>query len=168
VRKQFITSLFIAIALLTGFIPQSHSVVQLTTKQKAELKYLIEEEKLARDVYAYLADKVTSQKFSNITKSEQSHMDLMSNILKKYGIKNPTKNMATGEFKNQDLQNLYKKLISEGSTDILSAYQVGVQIEELDISDLKDLMKMNWPADVKLVLDRLLSGSENHLMAFTR
>ena len=76
--------------------------------------------------------------------------------------------MATGEFKNQDLQNLYKKLISEGSTDILSAYQVGVQIEELDISDLKDLMKMNWPADVKLVLDKLLSGSENHLLAFKR
>ena len=167
-RKQFLTVLVVLVALLTGFAPQSHGATPLTAKQKAKLKYLIEEEKLARDVYAFLADEVTSQKFSNITKSEQTHMDLMSNILKQYGIKNPTKNMAAGEFKNQDLQSLYKKLINEGSADILSAYQVGVQIEELDIADLKDLMKMNWPAEVKLVLDRLLSGSQNHLLAFTR
>ncbi len=167
-RKQFLTVLVVLVALLTGFAPQSHGATPLTAKQKAELKYLIEEEKLARDVYAFLADEVTSQKFSNITKSEQTHMDLMSNILKQYGIENPTKNMAAGQFKNQDLQSLYKKLINEGSADILSAYQVGVQIEELDIADLKDLMKMNWPADVKLVLDKLLSGSQNHLLAFTR
>ena len=167
-RKQFLTVLVVLVALLTGFAPQSHGATPLTAKQKAELKYLIEEEKLARDVYAFLADEVTSQKFSNITKSEQTHMDLMSNILKQYGIKNPTKKMAAGQFKNQDLQSLYKKLVNEGSADILSAYQVGVQIEELDIADLKDLMKMNWPAEVKLVLDRLLSGSQNHLLAFTR
>lgn len=167
-RKKFLTAFVISVALLAGLAPQTHGATQLTTKQKAELKYLIEEEKLARDVYAFLADKVTSQKFSNITKSEQTHMDLISNILKQYGIKNPTKNMAAGEFKNQDLQGLYKKLISEGTADILSAYQVGVQIEELDIADLKDLMKINWPADVKSVLDKLLSGSQNHLLAFTR
>ena len=167
-RKQFLTAFVISAALLAGLAPQTYGATQLTTKQKAELKYLIEEEKLARDVYAFLADKVTSQKFSNITKSEQTHMDLVSNILKQYGIKNPTKNMAAGEFKNQDLQGLYKKLTSEGTADILSAYQVGVQIEELDIADLKDLMKITWPADVKSVLDKLLSGSQNHLLAFTR
>ena len=167
-RKQFLTAFVISVALLAGLAPQTYGATQLTTKQKAELKYLIEEEKLARDVYAFLADKVTSQKFSNITKSEQTHMDLVSNILKQYGIKNPTKNMAAGEFKNQDLQGLYKKLTSEGTADILSAYQVGVQIEELDIADLKDLMKIKWPADVKSVLDKLLSGSQNHLLAFTR
>lgn len=166
-RRVFTTGLLI-FALIVGSISNANGEIQISSKQKAQLKYLIEEEKLARDVYSYLAREVTSQKFSNITKSEQTHMDLMSNILKQYGIKNPTKGMAEGEFKNSELQDLYKKLIKDGATDILSAYNVGVQIEELDIADLKNMLKTKWPTDVKSVLDRLLSGSQNHLVAFSR
>ena len=167
VRRSFTTAILI-FTLIFGSIANANGDVQISSKQKAQLKYLIEEEKLARDVYAYLSREVTSQKFSNITKSEQTHMDFMSNILKQYGLKNPTKGMKEGEFKNSELQDLYKELIKEGATDIWSAYNVGVQIEELDITDLKKMMKDSWPTDVKSILDRLLSGSQNHLVAFSR
>lgn len=160
-------SVLVALISTLGLIPQAESAVKLTTQQKQDLKYLIEEEKLARDVYNFLAKNVTSQKFGNIAKSEQTHLNLMADLLKKYGLKNPTTGMKPGEFKNKDLQKLYQSLTSEGKASTLSAFNVGIKIEELDISDLSEMLTSQWPDDVTEVLERLLSGSENHLAAFS-
>ena len=46
----------------------------IDAKTKAELIYLIQEEKLARDVYASLTD--MGRKFQNINRSESTHMGL--------------------------------------------------------------------------------------------
>lgn len=142
--------------------------VTLTTAQKSQLKYLVEEEKLARDVYAYLASNVTSQKFSNILKSEQSHMDQVSALLKTYGVSNPTLTRAAGVFYNKDLQALYNSLTKEGKASTVAAFGVGVKIENIDIADLQKDLKAKTPADVTSVLNILLKGSQNHLAAFSR
>lgn len=139
-----------------------------TTAQRTQLQYLVEEEKLARDVYTYLASNVTSQKFSNILKSEQTHMDYIAALLKKYNIFNPTLTRTAGVFRNQDLQALYNQLTAEGKVNVTAAYGVGVKIEELDISDLQKMMTSAMPADMQSALDLLLKGSQNHLAAFNR
>jgi hypothetical protein len=139
-----------------------------TTAQKVQLQYLVEEEKLARDVYAYLAANVTSQKFSNIVKSEQTHLDNISALLKKYNFFNPTTTRAAGVFRDSELQALYNQLTAEGSVSVAEAFAVGVKIEELDISDLQKMMVAPAPADVKYAWDLLLKGSQNHLAAFSR
>ena len=168
--KQRIIKAVAAIVAITTFatIQSSNSAVvtKLTTAQKAQLQYLVEEEKLARDVYQYLATKVTTQKFSNIVKSEQTHMTAISDLLKTYKITNPTTGKAAGVFKDPKLQALYKSLTKTGSASVLAAYGVGVSIEKLDISDIQKMLKTAWPADVKLALDKLISGSQNHLAAF--
>lgn len=139
-----------------------------TATQRTQLQYLVEEEKLARDVYGYFATNVTSQKFSNILKSEQTHMDNIAALLKKYNIFNPTLTRAAGVFRNKDLQALYNQLTSEGSVSTAAAFGVGVKIEQLDISDLEKIAKVASPTDVKAALDLLLKGSQNHLAAFNR
>ena len=165
---------FIAVAVTAGLVAGLAPAVAATTPtrptaaQKAQLQYLVEEEKLARDVYAYLAENVISQKFSNIVKSEQTHMDAISALLKKYNYFNPTTTRAPGVFRDAELQALYNKLIAQGSVSVAAAYQVGVAIEELDIADLKKMMLNPAPADVKLAWDNLLKGSINHLAAFSR
>ncbi len=159
-------SLLAALALAPG--ASAATPTTLTTTQKAQLKYLVEEEKLARDVYTYLAKNATSQKFSNILKSEQTHMDQVSAILKTYNLANPTTSRKAGVFKNDELQKLYKDLIAQGKASPAAAIEVGVSIEELDISDLEKMLEKKWPADVKLVLENLLKGSYNHLAAFQR
>ena len=168
-RKTFIATA-VAVGLIAGLNPaQAVSVpARPTAAQKAQLQYLVEEEKLARDVYAYLAANVVSQKFSNIVKSEQTHLDNISALLKKYNFFNPTTTRAPGVFRDAELQDLYNKLIAQGSVSVAAAYQVGVAIEELDISDLQKMMANPAPADVKLAWDQLLKGSQNHLAAFSR
>jgi hypothetical protein len=139
----------------------------LTTTQKAQLKYLIEEEKLARDVYTYLSAKVTTRKFSNIARSEQTHMNYIASLLTKYKQTNPTIGKAAGVFVNKDIQALYNTLTAEGSAGLIQAYGVGVKIEDVDIASLKELLTKAMPADVKAALELLLAASYNHLEAFS-
>jgi hypothetical protein len=115
-----------------------------------------------------LAENVTTAKFANIAKSEQTHMDQISALLKKYNFFNPTTTRAEGVFRDKSLQALYNTLIAQGSVDVAAAMQVGRDIENLDIKDLQVMLKATMPADMKLALDNLLKGSYNHLAAFSR
>ncbi len=168
-KTKKIQALVVIAAMSTLIIaPSAGAATRPTTTQKLQLQYLVEEEKLARDVYLYLADNVTTQKFANIAKAEQAHMDEISLLLKTYAITNPTLTRTTGVFKNTSLQSLYKTLTAQGATGLVAAYGVGTAIENLDIADLQKDLKSTMPADMKLSLDRLLSGSQNHLAAFAR
>ena len=168
-RKSAI-AVVMAAGLIAGVAPAEAATApkRPTVAQKLQLQYLVEEEKLARDVYAYLAANVTSQKFSNIVKSEQTHMDNISALLKKYNFFDPTLNRAAGVYRDQELQALYYELTEQGSAGVAEAFAVGVAIEELDIADIKKMMVNPAPADVKLAWDLLLKGSINHLAAFSR
>jgi hypothetical protein len=154
-----------AIALAPG--AQAATPTYLTTTQKAQLKYLIEEEKLARDVYTYLAGKVTTRKFSNIARSEQTHMNYVASLLEKYKQTNPTTGKAAGVFVNKDIQALYNTLTAEGGAGQLQAFAVGVKVEQVDIASIKELLLKPMPADVKAALDLMLAASNTHLEAFT-
>ena len=167
-KKSVRTLVVLALIAGVGFAPSANAATKPTLAQKLQLQYIVEEEKLARDVYAYLATNVTTRKFSNITKSEQTHMDQIAAVLKTYNFYNPTLNRAPGVFRDAKLQALYNDLIAKGSVDYASAMGVGVAIEELDISDLSKMLKSSMPADMKLALDNLMRGSVNHLAAFKR
>lgn len=53
------------------------------------LLYLIEEEKLAHDVYTVLGETWGGNTFSNILGSETSHQDQVLNLLNSYGLTDP-------------------------------------------------------------------------------
>ena len=166
--KRFIAAVALVVIATFGIAPMANAATRPTLAQKLQLQYIVEEEKLARDVYLYFAANVTSTKFANIARAEQTHMDLIAGVLKTYNYFNPTLTRAPGVFRDQTLQSLYTALIAKGSTDIWAAYQVAIEIETLDIGDLQNILDDAMPADMKYALDRLLNGSINHLAAFNR
>lgn len=131
------------------------------------LLFLIEEEKLAHDVYVTLGDLWGSNIFPNIADSETTHQDLVAPLLDARGIADP-RSAEVGVFTDPDLQSLYDELIARGSTSLDEAIQVGIAIEEKDITDLSAAIAAEDEADVVSVLERLLAGSQNHLDAFQR
>ena len=137
-----------------------------TTKQ---LVYLIEEEKLAHDVYQKMSDLWGACVFSNIQRSEVNHQEQLLAVITSRGIADP-RSTQIGVFTDQKLQTLYDQLIAQGSQSATEAYKVGIAIEELDISDIKaDLATLDpRDTDVKATMENLLRGSENHLKAFSR
>ncbi|AHL21887.1 DUF2202 domain-containing protein [Thermococcus nautili] len=130
--------------------------------------YMREEEKLARDVYLTLYNETGLPIFNNIARSEQTHMDMVLELIKKYNLTDPVAGMGVGEFNSTEMQELYEKLVAQGSESEVEALKVGALIEEIDIKDLDEWLKRTDNEDIKAVFESLRSGSENHLRAFTR
>ena len=132
------------------------------------LTFLVEEEKLAHDLYVQLAQSSGAMQFTNILNSEETHISLVQGLLASYDIVDPTIGLAEGEFLNPDLQALYDSLLASGSVDRAGAIAAGIAVEEKDIADIQAMLATELPSDVVSVLERLLSGSQNHLAAFQR
>lgn len=146
----------------------SSANASLTTDEVDDLVFMREEEKLAHDVYATLYEKWGLPIFQNIADSEATHTAAVKVLLDRYGIADPAAGKGVGEFTNPDLQKLYNQLVAQGSKSLADALKVGIAIEELDIRDLQTRLARTSSADIKLVYNNLLRGSENHLRAFQR
>lgn len=140
-------------------------VPTLNAAEETTLSYMREEEKVARDVYLNLGKAYQSLVFTTISKSEQTHMNALLKLLKKYGLPDPVKPLV-GEFSDPALQDLYNDMMEMGLESYEEALQVGALIEEVDIADLQEAIDETTKADLKQVYGNLLRGSRNHLRAF--
>jgi hypothetical protein len=147
----------------------SLKVTQLDENQKLIIYSIYEEEKVARDVYITLGNLYPSENtFANIQLSEQTHMDAVRNLCVKYGIDIPDVDQPVGDFSLEAMDALYKGFVAAGQTSLISALQVGIDIEIMDIADLGEALEYpNMPRDVQKVLTNLINGSISHLEAFT-
>jgi hypothetical protein len=141
-------------------------IQELSDSERANLLFVREEEKLARDVYQTLYKKWGRNIFGNIASSEQTHMDAILILLDKYQIPDPASGKNVGEFSNASLQQLYFNLVNLGNNSLPDALKVGATIEDLDIFDIKSMMLETDNQDVLLVFSNLTKGSRNHLRSF--
>ncbi|WP_457741955.1 DUF2202 domain-containing protein [Thermococcus sp.] len=139
---------------------------QLTEEEKEGLLYMVEEEKLAHDVYVKLYEKWGLQIFKNIADAETTHVNSVRLLLEKYNLTDPTQNEGIGEFQNQHIQELYNQLIEQGMKSEVDALKVGALIEETDIIDIQKYIDMTDKVDIITVYENLIAGSKNHLRAF--
>lgn len=149
----------------TGILPEATFTVDPVTS--FGLTYVLEEEKLALDVYLFLFDKWGSRVFQNIAYSEQTHTDAIRDLLDIYNLPDPAIGLLPGQFSDPVLQTLYDDLTSRGTLGLSDAFKVAASIEEIDILDLQTRLDGDLPADIRQVYENLLSGSYNHLFAFT-
>lgn len=141
----------------------------LTTSEptNAQLRYLIEEEKLAHDIYEKLYQQYGVAVFRTIAQSEISHQSQLLLLLEARSIADPRSKQA-GVFTNAELQELYNVLVAQGDKSLEDAYRVGVAVEERDIKDISKQLETATDPDVTTTLERLWQASENHLRAFSR
>lgn len=136
-------------------------------KELEMLLHMKEEEKLARDVYTALYAKWKIPVFSNISRSESTHMNAVLFLLKNYG-EEYTLVEEPGKFINPEFQKLYDRLVKMGSESLAGAFKTGALIEDLDIKDLMDYLEEVTNENVIMVFENLCKGSRNHLRAFNR
>ena len=141
-------------------------VPALSAVEAADLLFMREEEKLARDVYTTLYAEWGVAVFDNISQSEQTHMDKILGLLDQYGLDDPA--LRFGEFADGELQDLFDALIAAGLQSELDALMVGALIEEVDMEDIVLAMERTDEADILTVYGNLLAGSENHLNSFVK
>ena len=140
------------------------SVDKLSNEDTEALLFMLEEEKLARDTYDYLDNKWGIKQFTNIKKSEQSHMNAIINLLDQHSIAYTV--LPYGSFEDETLQNYYNQFIESGQISQANALQIGATIEDLDIVDLQEFIDNTTNLDIISVFESLKCGSKNHLRSF--
>ncbi len=149
-------------------IPAPVPDATISTDVADMLAFMVQEEKLARDVYALATDEYGDRVFVNINRAESNHMAELQVLLDRYDVTDPTADAALGRFEDEELTRMYADLQAQVATDRAGAIAAGIAIETADIADLKDALELRAPADVTAVLENLLAGSERHLAAFQR
>ncbi|MBD3750447.1 MAG: DUF2202 domain-containing protein [Sphingobacteriales bacterium] len=138
----------------------------LSNEEISSLIWMREEEKLAYDVYITLYGQWNVKIFTNIASSEQTHTNSVLTLLNKYGISDPVKTNPVGVYSDTTIQKLYTQLTTQGKSSLLNAFIVGATIEDLDISDLNELITKVDNQDIKYVYENLNKGSRNHMRSF--
>lgn len=142
----------------------------LTDIETDDLKYMREEEKLARDVYLTLDQSwgKQTQVFAKIALSEETHTSTVDYLLDKFGVEDPVVNDTIGVFTNEELQALYNELVAKGKTSFTNALYVGALIEEKDMRDILAAINQTDERPIIIAYSNLLDGSKSHLRAFVK
>jgi hypothetical protein len=141
-------------------------VPALSNAERDRLLLMREEEKMAGDVYRYLADKWKLRVFSNIAESEDRHFESVGRLLDRYKLTDPTIGLGAGVYRSTAITALFQQLIAKGNVSAQDALEVGVMIEKVDIQDLVDGLLETKQADIKRVYTNLLNASIQHLDSF--
>lgn len=116
------------------------------------LTYAIQDEYAAQAEYAAIMNKYgTSRPFSNIIRSEATHISLLEPLFEKYKYDIP-KNEAAAHV-----------VVPSSLTE---AYKIGVDAEIKNIAMYEKFLKEDIPEDVKTVFTQLMDASKNHRKAF--
>ncbi len=165
-KKTIFVAFITAIMLSNCSNDKNENLVPLTENETNNLKFVREEEKLARDVYMYAYTKYQTAIFNDISQSEQKHMDAVLKMLNKYGVTDSA-SAQIGVFNNQELQSLYNNLTIQVNISLIDALKVGATIEDLDINDIDDFIVNTSKQDLLKVYGNLTCGSKNHIRSFT-
>lgn len=140
---------------------------EITAELTDWLKFMREEEKMARDLYLAFSELYTVPIFKQIARAEDNHMSAVLAVMTTYGIEDPA-SADKGVFTNPDLQAIYNTLLESGKVSLVEALKVGALVEETDIQDLADVYDLTPGEDLTLLTEALMLGSRNHLRAFNR
>ncbi|PUU87307.1 DUF2202 domain-containing protein, partial [Halanaerobium sp.] len=143
-------------------IVDDYPAAELSEKQIADLEFMYEEEKLARDLYARLGEEWNLPAFENISQSEAQHMAALEALFAKYDLEKPA--AVPGEYNNSELAAVYDEFLARGLESEAAALELGKELEIKDIADLEEVM-IDAPEDFKAVYANLKAVSENHLAA---
>lgn len=165
-RRQFASWLVMSLGPAAALPARAQTTLPLTPDEVTWLKFMREEEKLARDVYRALYEKWNIRVFDNISRSESRHFAAVGVLLSRYEIADPADGLGPGVYSNPELTTLHTGLLQKGLLSLKDALEVGVLIEKHDIDDLEAALAKTERSDIKTVYANLLAGSLNHLESF--
>ncbi len=161
----FICAVLVILFGLSANVP-AEAAAKLTAAEGAHLRFIREEEKLARDIYNVLGEKWDLKIFAKIAESEQRHTDAVRLVIEKYGINDPARATLPAVFADKKLQELYATLLAKGGISSLEALKVGALAEEKDIFDINEAVKETNKPDLLDLYAYLKDGSSTHLRGF--
>lgn len=149
------------------FARDNASTQTIDADDRATVLYILEEEKMAGDLYEIFQQQTGLSVFGNIAKSEDRHFNAMLKQAEKLGLDvDEIVFKPAGSYVNDEVQQMYDDLLAQGSQSAIDALEVGRYIEQTDATDLREAMDDVAGTQLARVYGNLLDGSLNHLDAF--
>lgn len=140
------------------------SPLALAAEAQEALRFQIDEERMARELYTAFAEKWGLQPFKMIPQSEARHEGVLRQLAVRAGVTAPT--AVAGKFDSQEVQLRYDALLALGLESADSALRAAAFVEEQDIADVDTLLAATDSPDLKAAANSLRQGSTNHLRAY--
>ena len=160
-----------SILISAAFALHSQSLIGSQLKSKeAIVLYLIEQEKLAHDLYRVLDTMWVTDVFNRVSNEELQHMAKLSAVACEFMIDVPVhfNEYPEGQFVDGRLRRLYTDLLLSANFSLEEAYLACANLEERKILDLKAALKQpNFDIET-LTYKALLIGAEDNLKLFIR
>lgn len=133
----------------------------------AALRFQLDEERMAGELYLALGEKHAAQPFRNIPRAEARHHGLLQALAIRAGLTvSPT--AGAGRYETAEIQARYDSLLARGGASLIEALKVGALVEEQDIADLRAFAATTDHPEVRAAIAALERGSQHHLGAFVR
>lgn len=136
----------------------------LSPAAQAALRFQIDEERMARELYTAFNAKWGLQPFANIPRAEMQHEAVLRQLAVRAGVVAPT--AIAANFDTTEVQLRYNDLLALGLESADSALRAGAFVEEQDIADLNTLIATTDDAALKEAATALKVASGHHLQAF--
>ncbi|WP_187287809.1 DUF2202 domain-containing protein [Methanothrix harundinacea] len=137
----------------------------LSAAQLQGMAFILEEERMARDLYLELYKTTRLPIFLDVARSEETHIASILTLMKRRGLSAPPE--APGVYADETLQKIYEDLLS-GADGPVVALGAAAQVEEASVHDLRKEIEGALEPDLISVYGGLMVGSEKHLRTFVR
>lgn len=143
-----------------------YSTIPLTESEAEGIKLIIEENKLARDLYIEFYEMWEYDTFNKVSISDALYMDKTKVALERFKINDPVENDDKGVYESLYITKLYRDLLKKGKSDPFEAMRIGTTLEEMHIKDLNDLLENTSNDDLIELYTELKLGAISHIRAF--
>lgn len=138
-------------------------------RERSDLRYVREQEKLTRDVHLSLYERWRLKAFRKAAFRERSHINWALVLHDKYELGDPAGSLGVGVFTRADLQELYDDLTQLGAESVGSALTVAAALEEMNIYTLRiRALRRTQNQDMRTLYQNLMKGARNNLRVFHR
>lgn len=166
-KKIFV--LFVLACAAFSLNAQSLIGKELKSKESIVL-YLIEQEKLAHDLYSVLDTIWVTEIFNRLSGDERNHMEKLNAVAVDFMmvVPNHFNEYLPGQYINENLRHLYHDLLLDANLSLEDAYRTCANLEERKILDLRAALKQpNFELET-LTYKALLIGAEDNFKLFLR
>lgn len=138
----------------------------LTIAEQNDLLYMIEKEKMMRNIYKTMFQEYNVELFQSIYQAKESHLSLLSSKIDKYDVHNPLVYSAENEFENSSLQLVYDDFLAKKLIYEIEALNFVKNMEERHINYVETTVsQVDGNDDIVSVYNVILLGSQAHLDA---
>lgn len=145
-------------------VAASTAPLSLSPAAREALLFQIEEERMAREIYAALEAKWDLRQFRRIQRAEFRHEEALRALAVRASLTPPA--AVAGKFASPVIQQRYDELLALGLRSTAEALAAGAAVERQDLADLQTLIAGTDSNELKSIARALADASERHLAAF--